>query len=79
MSYIKVAALRSAELFLNHLAGLGVSLPFDETLTSGPDSPLAQPLATSIKPVGNRFAILPMEGWDGETDGMPSELTVRRW
>ena len=29
--------------------------------------------------VGNRFAILPMEGWDGSTDGRPSDLTRRRW
>jgi NADPH2 dehydrogenase len=29
--------------------------------------------------VGNRFAVLPMEGWDGETDGRPSELVRRRW
>jgi 2,4-dienoyl-CoA reductase-like NADH-dependent reductase (Old Yellow Enzyme family) len=29
--------------------------------------------------VGNRFTVLPMEGWDGETDGRPSELVRRRW
>ncbi len=29
--------------------------------------------------VGNRFCILPMEGWDGTTDGEPSDLTRRRW
>ena len=29
--------------------------------------------------VGNRFCILPMEGWDGTTDGEPSDLTTRRW
>ena len=29
--------------------------------------------------VGNRFCILPMEGWDGTRDGEPSELTRRRW
>ena len=28
---------------------------------------------------GNRFCILPMEGWDGTTDGRPSDLTMRRW
>ena len=26
--------------------------------------------------VGNRFCILPMEGWDGTTTGEPSELTT---
>jgi 2,4-dienoyl-CoA reductase-like NADH-dependent reductase (Old Yellow Enzyme family) len=29
--------------------------------------------------VGNRFAVLPMEGWDGDTDGRPTELVHRRW
>src|SRR5262249_5029108 len=29
--------------------------------------------------VGNRFCILPMEGWDGAPDGEPSDLTRRRW
>ncbi len=27
----------------------------------------------------NRFAILPMEGWDGTPDGRPTELVERRW
>ena len=29
--------------------------------------------------MANRFAIQPMEGWDGTPDGRPSELTIRRW
>jgi 2,4-dienoyl-CoA reductase-like NADH-dependent reductase (Old Yellow Enzyme family) len=28
---------------------------------------------------GNRWCILPMEGWDGTTDGHPTDLTRRRW
>ena len=28
---------------------------------------------------GNRFAVHPMEGWDGNRDGSPSGLTRRRW
>lgn len=79
MSYTRVAALRTAELFRDHLAKLGVSLPFDEAVHHSPAAPLAQPLDTGVKVVGNRFAVLPMEGWDGETDGCPSELTIRRW
>src|SRR5262245_41532534 len=27
----------------------------------------------------NRFCVLPMEGWDGEADGRPSDLVRRRW
>ncbi|MFA9565362.1 MAG: NADH:flavin oxidoreductase [Acidimicrobiales bacterium] len=29
--------------------------------------------------VSNRFATLPMEGWDGTTDGEPTDLVRRRW
>ncbi len=29
--------------------------------------------------LGNRFVIHPMEGWDGEADGKPSELVRKRW
>ncbi len=29
--------------------------------------------------VGNRWCIHPMEGWDANRDGTPSELTLRRW
>src|SRR5262249_34919657 len=29
--------------------------------------------------IGNRFAVLPMEGWDGTAEGRPSDLTRRRW
>ncbi|HEV8254062.1 MAG TPA: NADH:flavin oxidoreductase, partial [Vicinamibacteria bacterium] len=29
--------------------------------------------------MGNRFCILPMEGWDGTPEGEPSALTRRRW
>ncbi len=79
MSYTRVASLRTADLFREHLAALNVTLPFDDALAQGAAAPLAQPLVTGSKIVGNRFAILPMEGWDGEADGRPSELTLRRW
>lgn len=78
-SYKKIATLRNAALFRSYLSSLGVDLAFDEALQHGASAPLAQPLDTGMKTVGNRFAILPMEGWDGELDGRPSPLTLRRW
>lgn len=78
-TYKRVATFRNAESFQAHLTALGIDLPFDATMEKGADAPLAQPLVTALKTVGNRFSILPMEGWDGETDGNPSELTLRRW
>lgn len=41
--------------------------------------PLAMPLAVGDLLIGNRFAIHPMEGWDGTPEGLPSEHTLRRW
>ena len=54
-------------------------MPFDETLESGAQSPLGKSVRYKSKTIGNRFCILPMEGWDGTTDGRPSEFTIRRW
>jgi NADPH2 dehydrogenase len=42
-------------------------------------SPLFQPIEIGGRRVGNRLAIQPMEGCDGELDGSPSELTFRRY
>lgn len=79
MAYRRVAQLRSADDFRQHLASIGVELPFDETVSSGPDSPLAQPCTVHGRTIGNRFAVLPMEGWDGSPDGHITELVRRRW
>ena len=40
---------------------------------------LAQPVVAGGFRVGNRIAIHPMEGCDGELDGNPGPLTVRRY
>lgn len=78
-AYRRVAQLKSAGEFRAHLGSLGITIPFDEELRCGPDAPLAQPYDLDGFRIGNRFAILPMEGWDGTHDGRPSELTRRRW
>ncbi|MCC9078954.1 NADH:flavin oxidoreductase [Litorilinea aerophila] len=75
----RVAMLRTAEDFRAHTESLGIHLPFDEELHHGPDAPLAQPYSLGQVTIGNRFAILPMEGWDGTTDGRPTDLVRRRW
>jgi NADPH2 dehydrogenase len=79
MAYPKIASLRTVEQFRAHLEALGLALPFDEQLESGPGAPLAQPITADGLTIGNRFCVLPMEGWDGQPDGHPSELTRRRW
>ena len=79
IAYRKIASLRTASDFQSYLHQLGVSLPFDEKMQSGPDAPLSQPFKLDDKTIGNRFCVLPMEGWDALGDGRPSELTKRRW
>src|SRR4051794_35329993 len=68
--------LRSAESFQARLDELGIRLPFA-------DPPTIDALASSHRVAGrvapNRFAILPMEGWDGTDDGRPTDLVRRRW
>lgn len=77
--YTRVAQLKTAEQFAAHLETLGIELPFDSELLAGSDAPLAQSYTIGDTTIGNRFAVLPMEGWDGTPDGLPSELTQRRW
>ncbi|MEM9645348.1 MAG: NADH:flavin oxidoreductase [Planctomycetota bacterium] len=77
--YPRVASLKKYDAFTSHLRSLSLDLPSDENVLSGADSPLAQPIECDGLDIGNRFCILPMEGWDGTTDGKPTELTKRRW
>jgi NADPH2 dehydrogenase len=78
--YPRVAQLKTAELFAQHLEKECVVLEFDAELTAGPASPFAKAhTLRSGRKIGNAMCILPMEGWDGTEDGRPTELTKRRW
>ncbi len=80
MTYRRMASLKTTQDMRAHLAALGVDLPLDEQVEAGSGAPLAQPYRLrSGFTVGNRFCVLPMEGWDGTTDGRPTDLVVRRW
>jgi 2,4-dienoyl-CoA reductase-like NADH-dependent reductase (Old Yellow Enzyme family) len=77
--YTRVASLKTSDMFAEHLANLGVHLPFDTELESSPAGPLAQPYTVDGRTIGNRFAVLPMEGWDATPDGQATDLVRRRW
>jgi NADPH2 dehydrogenase len=78
--YPKIAQLKTVAAFRARLVELGLELPVDEAiLTAAQGSPLAEPIQIGPFRVGNRWCIQPMEGWDANRDGSPSELTLRRW
>jgi NADPH2 dehydrogenase len=78
-TYPRVASLRTAAVFRAHLERSGLPLAFDEALAQPAESPLARSIEVHGVRVGNRFCILPMEGWDATREGEPSDLTRRRW
>lgn len=79
MAIRRVAQLRSFEQFTDYCLSVGASLPVDAVALTGDESPLARQYSYRDRTLTNRFAILPMEGWDGTADGKPSDLTRRRW
>ena len=79
-TYSKIAQLREIESFRTYLDQLDIDLPCDQQILSAADgSPLAEPLEVAGFKLGNRWCIHPMEGWDANPDGSPSELVLRRW
>ena len=79
MTFPRIASFKNYAAFTHHLENLQVPLPCAENVENGLESPLAQSIQVHDFRIGNRFCILPMEGWDGTADGKPSELTRRRW
>src|SRR5580658_4784653 len=75
----RLGSIRDVNHFEEHLAALRLTIPCDRELLRGAESPLAQPILRAGIKIGNRFAVNPMEGWDGTPDGNPSEHTLRRW
>ena len=77
--YPKAGSLDGVTGFRNYMQTLGIDMPCDDIVAHGPTSPLAQPLEIDGMKIGHRLAIHPMEGWDCQRDGKPSENTKRRW
>ena len=79
MKIRRLASIKTADEFSAYLKKNGITLPFSGTVPLGKATSLAQPYNLDGKTIGNRFAILPMEGWDGTLDGHPTDLLKRRW
>jgi NADPH2 dehydrogenase len=79
-TYPKLAQLKTVAAFRDRLCQLQLDLPVDDRpLSAAEGSPLAAPLQLGPHRLGNRWVIHPMEGWDANSDGSPSEQTLRRW
>jgi 2,4-dienoyl-CoA reductase-like NADH-dependent reductase (Old Yellow Enzyme family) len=65
---------RSPEELLAKASGLEIELPFQQDL-----SPLLEDVTLGTKKLSNRLAVQPMEGFDANADGSPSDLTFRRY
>jgi NADPH2 dehydrogenase len=76
---LRLGSVRDVAHFKEHLDALRLTIPCDLELLRGTESPLAQPIVREGIKIGNCLAVQPMEGWDGTSDGNPSELTLRRW
>lgn len=79
-TYPRIARLKTVEEFNQYQATLNIQIPIDTEVVPAPACPLAA--VYSLKDgtkIGNRFCIQPMEGWDGTTDGKPTDLVTRRW
>ena len=81
---VQVKRLRTLGELRDRLHALGIDeqLGIDDSVA--PDGPLAESFtytdgSAGSRTVGNRFAVLPMEGWDGDVDGSPTDLVRRRW
>lgn len=82
MRITQVKNLLDESAFRAHLDRLGIELDLDAHVE--PTGVLATPIRFTDGSAGdftsvNRFAILPMEGWDGTARGAPTNLVQRRW
>ncbi len=78
--FTRMAQLKTPPDLANHLKTNAIDLPFDDALLPPDESPFNRPIPLkSGKIIGNSLCILPMEGWDGTTDGKPTDFTRNRW
>jgi NADPH2 dehydrogenase len=70
----RLASIKTAAEFKKYLRDNDITLPLADNTAC-----LNTPYQLDGKTIGNRFAILPMEGWDCTADGHPTDLVRRRW
>lgn len=78
-SIVRLASLKNVDRFQAHCQSLNVTIPCDREVIRGEEAALLRPITSGHFQIRNRIAVQPMEGWDGTSDGKPSEHTIRRW
>jgi len=76
---LRLGSVKNIAQFAEYLRALQLQIPCDPEILPAADSPLFLPLGRGDIKIGNRFAVNPMEGWDGTAEGAPTENTLRRW
>ena len=79
---VRIPSLKSVADFRSHVAALGIDLPCEDSIATGNASPLSQPVpgvTINGKTIGNRWAVQPMEGWDGTFTGGVTDEVRHRW
>ena len=83
MKLKKIPAIKTAHQLQEVFSGFGYNIPVasqsDEIAPGAKETCLGESIQWGSRTIGNRYSILPMEGWDAEIDGQPSELVARRW
>jgi 2,4-dienoyl-CoA reductase-like NADH-dependent reductase (Old Yellow Enzyme family) len=77
--FTRIPTLKSIEAFGEYVRSLQIDLRFESHLSTGAASALKQSWTWKGKPIGNRWAIHPMEGWDATTTGGVTDTMLRRW
>lgn len=78
--FSRVAQLKTPEVFTEYCKSVGAKVPFDLSWSIGDENKFSDEYKLdSGSSIGNRFCILPMEGWDGTPEGNPTDHVRRRW
>jgi len=80
--FVRISALKTVSAFRERVAALNIDLSCENEIVTGATSPLMQKIpgfALNGKIPANRYAIHPMEGWDGTVTGGITEHVLRRW
>jgi 2,4-dienoyl-CoA reductase-like NADH-dependent reductase (Old Yellow Enzyme family) len=78
-NYRKVTEFKTVEDFRDYLTSENIEIGLVDSIPRDGSAALAKKITYNNRTIGNRWAILPMEGWDCSDDGTPTEYTRRRW